>query len=127
MKLKSLTKARYDRTAAVTVTGEAPVDELKNSALHSSTYQFPWKSYLLILLFPQSNHSLSLSMNETCDHSHFAFCRRTPNPHTSFHRIMPGDGDFNSPQGEFPVLSHYSALASFQQCLPPRGLALHPA
>lgn len=55
----------------------------KNSALHSPTYQFLWKSYLLILLFPQSNHSLSLAMNEIWDHGHFAFCRTEPNPHTS--------------------------------------------
>lgn len=98
MKLKGLTKARYDKTAAVIVTCEAPVDELKNSALYSSAYQFLWKSYLLILLFPQSNHSLSLAMNETSDHDHFAFCRREPNPPTSFHGIIPGDDDFNSPQ-----------------------------
>lgn len=75
MKLKGLPKARYDKSAADPVTCEVAIDEPKNSVLHSSIYWFLWKSYLLILLFPVYNHSLSLAMNETCDHGHFAFCR----------------------------------------------------
>lgn len=125
MKLKGLLKARYDKTAAVTVTCEVTVDELKNSALHSSTYQFLWKSYLLILLFPLYIHSLSLAMNESCDHGHFAFCRGEPKAHAFFHMIMLGDGDFKATRRiSSTTLLLCTCLVSY--CLLPMSLALHP-
>lgn len=125
MKLKGLLKARYDKTAAVTVTCEVTVDELKNSALHSSTYQFLWKSYLLILLFPLYIHSLSLAMNESFDHGHFAFCRGEPKAHTFFHMIMLGDGDFKATRRiSSTTLLLCTCLVSY--CLLPMSLALNP-
>lgn len=50
----------------------------------------------LILLFPLYNHSLSLAMNETCDHGHFAFCRGEPKARTSLHMITLRVGDFKA-------------------------------
>lgn len=125
VKLKGLPKARYSKTAAVTVIYEGTVDKLKNSPLHSSTYPFLWKSYLLILLFSLYNHSLSLAMNESCGHGHFAFCRGEPKALTFFHIIMLGDSDLKATRRiSSTTLLVCTCLVSY--CLLPMSLALHP-